>query len=775
LHLKSGIASFLALPGSFIPLTLKVRQLSSVFPSAARVTLSLKLYLAAMISLSIAFWQDFDYPYWTMMVIYILALDSSGAMRQKWSYMLNGSVVGGAFGVLASFLFATSQITILISLISMLAMAAFFASRDRLPSFYGFMIGGVTCLLVALPGITTPDGALLRAIHRIQDIAVGAAVLFLVDTLIFPTAGTIGLRKVIDAWLEHLRSLCVSALRGEPLDDKRLSAWLGQTAQIDPLASYLSFETISHGAQRRRSADTIRTLGLRLLPLLDVLRDDARTGRDGAREGMHQAVNEGEHDGPAGGVPVASDPTMSRAAAQNDVHDELREPLARWIEQGAPEDRQRDLHRALRVPPVALQHVTEPGGDPRSFDNADRWRHMRAASQRRCLRAVFSAWCLIGSAQRNMTSRRPVSTSLPTGSRPTPTAIAQVDIGYTLRIVLALVVHLTFFCFLWSTFKWISGYAALGGLLSSVFLIASCRSNTPVPVLLKIARIVGIALGIVALYVTLVLPHTSSMATVALVLFPALFVLGTVVPDPGNVLFAVLPMALLRLGNNGPSVDFPTLLNSVAGLGLGICSALLAIMLFVRLPAGGILRRLQRENRHDLYDVLRGEETDGKAYGWRALDRFMLIFQQAPQKDAKQKNAVVSRAMREWRLGVDIAELHHRSPSSASMLPEALHRALMQRFHAALAIDAVHTQADSERLLGTIDTTIMSDAATHWPARARAALVDIRTALFPGAPAPAEGSADGSAEGPTEGPTDSPVPPGGSADSAASDTPREPQ
>jgi len=211
----------------------------------------------------------------------------------------------------------------------------------------------------------------------------------------------------------------------------------------------------------------------------------------------------------------------------------------------------------------------------------------------------------------------------------------------------------------------------------------------------------------------------------------------------------------LRLGNNGPSVDFPTLLNSVAGLALGLCSALLAIMLFVRLPAGGILKRLQRENRHDLYDVLRGEETDGKAYGWRALDRFMLIFQQAPQQDAQQKNAVVSRAMREWRLGVDIAELHHRFPSSASMLPESLHRGLMQRFHAALATDAVHAQSDSERLLAIIDATIMSDVATHWPARARAALVDIRTALFPDAPAP----------GPAR----------GSAGSVVSDAPPEPQ
>lgn len=682
----------------------------SFFPSASRITLSLKLYLAAMIALSIAFWQDFDYPYWTMMVIYILALDSSGAMRQKWSYMLTGSVVGASFGVLASFLFATSQITILISLILMIAMAAFFASRDRLPSFYGFMIGGVTCLLVALPGITTPDGALLRAIHRIQDIAIGAAVLFAVDTLIFPSTGTASLRKVINAWLEQLRALCVSALRAEPLDDKSYSAWLGQTAKIDPLASYLSFETVSHGAQRRRSADTIRTLGLRLMPLLDVLRgEDTESG---------------------------------------DVHDELREPLATWIEQGAPADQQRELHRALRVPPAALQHVTEQGGHPLAYSAADRWRHMRAASQRRCLRAVFSAWCLIGSAQRNMETRRPISSPLPAGSRPTPTGLAQVDIGYALRIVLAVIAHLTFFCFLWSTLKWISGYAALGALLSSVFLIASCRSNAPVPVLLHIAKIVGIALGIVALYVTLVLPHTSNMLTVALVLFPALFVLGTIVPDPGNVLFAVLPMALLRLGNNGPSVDFPTLLNSVSGLGLGLCSALLSIILIVRLPAGGMLKRLQRENRHDLYDVLKGEETDGRAYGWRALDRFMLIFQQAPQKDAQQKNAVVSRAMREWRLGVDIAELHHRSPTSASLLPEELHRRLLQRFHAALATNAdpssgqsaappaAHAQADAQRLLDVIDQSIMSEAATHWPARARAALVDIRTALFPEAAAP---------------------------------------
>lgn len=682
-------------------------------PTAPRLLLSVKLYVAAMLALSIAFARSFDYPYWTMMTVYILALDSSGAMRQKWLYMLSGTVAGALLGVFASFCLATSQLAIVFVLASLIAMAAFFASRDRLPSFYGFMIGGVTCLLVALPGLTTPDAAIMRALARIQDIAVGACCLFLVDSLIAPSGTINSLRRVLDDWVQQVRVLTVSALRAQSIvptqqtqsmaqtgsvgqvlsEDERASqadhdkkvaaaeaAVMGKAAQIDTLASYLPFDPTGFGTRRRRSADAIRTRGLRLLPLIGVLSDnDAHCQRFA--------------------LPLSDMP--------------LRAALADWIDAGAPATDAAPLHRQLR-------------GEPAHTGNG--WRDMLARSQRRCLRAVFSSWQLIAAAHRNVLSPTPAAQPLAAGSRPTPTTLAHVDIGFALRVPLAVLLHLGTFASLWAAFGWVSAYAAFGMLLSSVFLIASSRAAAPTAVLFKISRIVGIALLIVGIYVTAVLPWTSTIVTVAMVLFPALLVLGAIVPVPGNVLFAVLPMAMLRLGNNGPSVNLPSLINSAAGLAVGLLSALVWVMLILRLPKGGALRRLCRENHADLYDVVRGETTDGRAYAWRALDRFLVIVPQAPDADARR--ALATRALREWRIGVDIAALHHR-PAEQTLLSETLHRQLMKKFADDVELTGAH---DDAALRETIDALLRG--SVHWPVRMRCALTDLRLAIFPDAPPP---------------------------------------
>ena len=43
------------------------------------VFFAFKTYIAAILALGIAFWQDLQYPYWAMMCVYILAQSLSRA------------------------------------------------------------------------------------------------------------------------------------------------------------------------------------------------------------------------------------------------------------------------------------------------------------------------------------------------------------------------------------------------------------------------------------------------------------------------------------------------------------------------------------------------------------------------------------------------------------------------------------------------------------------------------------------------------------------------
>ncbi len=683
-----------------------------------RLLLSFKLYLAAMIALAIAFARGFDYPYWTMMVVYILALDSTAAMRQKWLYMLAGTLAGATIGMVASVAFALSEPVILGALMALVSVTSFFAISDRLPRFYGFLMTGTTSLLVAMPGITTPDLVWLRAVDRVQDLVVGAFILFLVDTLLLVHTSRDELGAVVDGWLAHLRSLSVAALRGAPASGpaealaagrEHEAALVRTTGLIDVLSSYLPFDRLSRGGRRREAAEAIRLRGLRLLPHLYRLRDiDA-----------HRAAH---------GLAPADTP--------------LREAMAGWIEAGSASEARPALHAALRGR-VAVA--------------PDDWDALLVRMQRRCLRGIFALWCLIGTARANLAARQPGRTRLPARHAPTPQALAHVDLGYRLRIVLGVVLHMITFALCWNAFDWMSAYAALGMLLSTTFFVASARSPAPVVTLLRISRMVAVALGIVFIYVTAILPHTSTMVTVALVLFPALFVLGLVVPDPGNVLFAVLPMALLRLGNNGPAVDLAQLLNSVLALAIGLSSALLWMVLVVRLPAGGPLRRVQREARADLRDVVRGREDDAQAFEQRALDRFILVSQWTPPPPAASApdpaasatpplpaamppDTPTARAMREMRIGSELIRVQRRLPDSEWLIT-AVGRLLSAGWfdrRAAAAADAA-----SPSPTAAIDAFL--HAASGLPVFAQALLADVRLALYPqaGPPAPALGPTGG--------------------------------
>ncbi|GAB7540314.1 FUSC family protein [Burkholderia sp. 3C] len=676
-----------------------------------RILLSLKLYLAAMLALSIAFVRGFDYPYWAMMVVYILALDSTAAMRQKWLYMLAGTLAGAGVGLLASIVFSLSQMVIVGAMMALISVTTFFAVGDRLPRFYGFLMAGTTCLLVAMPGITTPDMVWLRVVDRVQDVLVGAFILFLVDTLLLVHTSRDELGAVVDGWLAHLRSLCVAALRGEAWEhgppgreqpaerrEDHEAKLVKSVGLIDVLSSYLPFDRLSRGGRRREAAEAIRLRGLRLLPHLYRMSDiDA-----------HRETH---------GLPRA------------DVA--LRESLAGWIEAGHPDDARAALHARLR----------------RRVEVApDDWDALLVRMQRRCLRGIFAIWCLIGAARANLSARHPSRSRLPRRHKATPLVLPHVDLGYRLRIVLGTVLHMATFAVFWNLFDWVSAFAALGMLLSTTFFVVSARSPAPVTTLLGIARVVAIALGIVFVYVTAILPHTSSMVTVALVLFPALFVLGLVVPDPGKVLFAVLPMALLRLGNNGPSVDLAQLLNSVLGLAIGLCSALLWLVLLVRLPAGGPVGRVQRESRADLRDVVRGREDDAQAYEQRALDRFILLSQWVPAATGKPAGAAViddsppARAMREMRIGSELIRVQRRLPDSAWLITA------VGRLLSAADARGKHDGNDAPPTSPVALDTFLH-AAAGLPVFAQALLADVRLALYPHAAPPVPPRTDAGGNG----------------------------
>lgn len=538
---------------------------------------SLRLYVSAVLVLAIAFWQDFPFPYWAMTITYVLIQPSGDQTRLKAGHLLAGAVVGAAAGVVSAVLFATSPTVQLASLIVFMMITAVATLRDRRPRYYAYMLSGVTCLLIAMPGIATPDLAFERAVGRVQDAMLAIFTFVIVDAVLFPREQSSIAIPAVGQWLDDLRVATLSALRSHTIDPSRRLSIVQRAIQLVPIAD---------GASRGGSFWHYRVLiailerGMRLLPVLTAMTDmDRSSWTRGARVG---------------------DPA-------------IRELLAMWIEEGCKIDASAaSLRRQLRIRPS--------DGAPPSLNDALEMCYFRY------LRAIYVGWRYL---QRDLrigeSGARPPSTLRPSG-RPVPATIGQVDLNFAVRGALSIGVYALLMGTLWSVTGWDASTMALSMLMGAAFCVTSGMADDPVLALISPAKIAGIAMLTVGFYVQIVFPSVDNFPVLALTLLPVLFALGLVVQRQGGVLFAILPMALLRIGNGQAGISIDGLLNSIIGLYIGIGIALIAKMLVQRTAFVDITRRLMYRNLRQL-NILLHESTGPtqRQFLLDALDRFVLL------------------------------------------------------------------------------------------------------------------------------------------------------
>lgn len=641
---------------------------------------SLKTYLAAILALGIAFWQDLQFPYWAMMCVYILAQSQSGMLRMKGMQMVIGSLIGGAIGVAVSILFATSLTAVMVGLTLALMAGMYLANRHRRSDFYVFLLSGITCLLVAMPGLATPDEAFTRAIDRIEDVMVGVCSLIFVDTLLFPRDGLANASALTRKWLDGMRQVAVGVLRGQPIDHQLPAQVVQETLQLTPLGDGMGYEGSSYGWQRGSALLSLVTRGIRIVPVLSSIGDfDRRFG--------------------------------ATAAHPDDIG--TRELLAQWIEAGCADDaRSATLRQRLR-PPAAI--------DPRD----------RAAAVRLCyrryLRGIYACYRLMHRAFAQIGQPAPGHVQVPPGARMAPSTFAQVDRAFALRGALCVGLHMALFGALWNATGW-DATMAFGMLLSAIFISVATLTSAPLLLMKAIAKITGIGMAIVAFYVVVVLPAVDSFFMLALVLLPALFLLGFQILKLGGVLFAILPMAMLRIGSDGAGATFDTLLGSVIAMYLGIAVAAIANILIPLPSAAASVRWLVKSSVRDMTQTGNRRGADTRRHAWRTLDRFMVIQTRKPASQETQPDDPGMQTLRVLRIGAGLGMLRRWGGTKAER--RTIVNATAHTLREYLASRVRTNGPDAVPLPSALEAAF-SDAACAAAANAQAlrALVEMRVAL----------------------------------------------
>ncbi|WP_176731459.1 FUSC family protein [Burkholderia cenocepacia] len=571
---------------------------------------SLRLYISAMLALGIAFWQDFPFPYWSMTIVYVLIQPSTDQTRLKSGHLFVGAVVGAIAGVASAAVFTTSPEVQLAALTLFMMLMTVCTLRDRRPRYYAYMMTGVTCLLVAMPGIATPDVAFDRAVGRIQDAMLAIFAFAVIDAFFFPRQQTSSAMLLVDQWLESLRTATVSALRVQTIGPNVRLSIVQRAIQLVPVA-----DGMSRGGEfwHYQTLVAIIERGTRLLPILSAMID------------LHRS------------------PWLRNIPGGNR---ELDEALAAWIESGCKDDNQTvELRQKLHARPAWIA--------PYTLDAAIEQCRLRY------LRAIYTGWRRIqydrqlGETNSDRFARRRSS------GRPIPATIGQVDMNFTVRGALSIGAYALLIGALWNATGWDTSAMAFATLMGISFCVTSSMADDPPLALIGPAKVAGIAMATVGFYLQVVFPSISSFPTLALALFPALFLLGLVVQQQGGVLFAILPMALLRLGNGQAGTTIDTLLNSIIGLYIGIGFALIAKMSIHRTPFVDVARRLMHGHRKQLKELTRASPAVTlRRFLLDGMDRFALLETRAAKLTAAvQVPHPGSQILREIQIGRSIHAL----------------------------------------------------------------------------------------------------------------------
>ena len=221
------------------------------------LAVSVRLALAAIAALAIAYWLELQEPQWAILTVYLLTQPSAGAAFAKGAFRLVGTLVAAACGLLIVKLFSQSPLLLVGAATIWISACYYGATRMTNFTAYGFMLAGYTGLLVTFEGAADPYAAWSVAVNRATEISIGIACASLANGLVMPAYAGTQLRNLLVKTFTDLAAHAAVALKaGTPVDAfmRQRGDLLAKIVKFDALRSYTVFEA----REMRADADALR-------------------------------------------------------------------------------------------------------------------------------------------------------------------------------------------------------------------------------------------------------------------------------------------------------------------------------------------------------------------------------------------------------------------------------------------------------------------------------------------------------------------------------------
>lgn len=640
-------------------------------------------------------------------------------MRSKALFRFGGTLVGSMAALLLVPALVNAPELLSLALACWVALCLYVSLLDRTPRAYLFMLAGYTAALIGFPAVTTPELMFDTAIARVEEIGLGILCASVVHSIVLPASlapSVLGLmdRTLADArrWLGDL----LDPLRTAPIlpgsadskltaDRRRLAA---DITQLRLLSTHVPFDT----THLRWTAGAIRAMQDRvaaLTPMLSAVEDRLRALQDAS-----------------GQLPADVAALLTQAA--------------RWLEQqqtaGAASDDPRAGRQAM-TPAIedfcaAAQARAEPGRPGSEWQLA-----LRIGLAQR-LAELVDNWWSCGQLRRDIDSGLsgaavPLRRTAELGNR-----VLHRDRGMALLSALAVVIAVGLCCLFWIVTAWPMGYVA--AMMAAIFSCFFAAMDDPVPAMHGFLKWTLWSIPLSALYVLILLPLVQDFGMLVLVCAPLFLVLGLYIARPATFGIA-MPLFFGVAGtlsmHDTANADLTSFLNFMVAEAIGVVVAARVARLMRSVGAAWSARRIQRATWRELGHMAEAGRPHDPSYAVRMLDRIGLLAPRIAQAGGTVEGVVAHDALRDLRVGTDIAALQR----ARGVLPAEPLDALMRQLHR-FFIDRAEGGAPGvppaalpclDRLLAELLRARPVPAGER--RRALAALVGLRRNLFPDAPA----------------------------------------
>ena len=519
-----------------------------------KLLFSLSSFIAAALTLAIAFSASLPRPWWALLTVYVTAQPMAGAFRPKVLYRLGGIATGAAVTILLVPNLQNSPELLVLCLAAWIGFCIYLAVLDRTPRAFLFQMAAFSSAVISFPYLDDPGNIFDTTIARVQEMTVAILCITAVHAVLQPWSATPVIRARAQSFLRHARRWAAEALgnRHTRLENEHRRLLAADITELGMIAIHLPFDQRWAPATRRRVTALQQQLA-NVLPLasaaanrLDLLREQA---------GISPELE----------------------ALLDDISD--------WL---ADEDSRLDRAGPLVRRCTSMAEAAEARAD---------WPSLLTASA--CIRLAEFLTAL--AASRRLAGRigSPGRPNLAAASIE-PFLLAR-DHGLAALAGLATATAIMLYCAVWILLAWPSGSATAA--FAALITCSFAAQDDPAPVIGRYLLATLKTFPLAALYLFVILPRVDGYEMLIITLAPALLWMGYIQADPARSpqalpMFSCFIVAMGFLARF--QADFALFLNTGLAQVGGIVATLAVTRMFRSANVLWSARRILRTNWTEL-------------------------------------------------------------------------------------------------------------------------------------------------------------------------------